>query len=27
LFIDGRYVMADKTDNYGVGRGGLRISF
>jgi hypothetical protein len=27
LFVDARYVIADKTDNYGVGRGGLRISF
>jgi hypothetical protein len=27
IFIDARYVFADKTDNYGVGRAGLRINF
>ncbi len=27
FFVDARYVFADKTDNYGVGRAGLRISF
>ena len=27
VFIDARYVIADKTDNYGVGRAGLRINF
>lgn len=27
LFVDGRYVMAEHTDNYGVARGGLRINF
>jgi hypothetical protein len=27
LFVDARYVVADKTDNYGVGRAGLRFSF
>jgi hypothetical protein len=27
IFIDARYVFADKTENYGVGRAGLRINF
>jgi hypothetical protein len=27
FFVDARYVFADKTDNYGVGRAGLRFSF
>ncbi len=27
IFVDARYVFADKTDNYGVGRAGLRFSF
>lgn len=27
LFADARYVFADKTDDYGVGRAGVRISF
>lgn len=27
FFIDARYVFADKTENYGVGRAGLRLSF
>jgi hypothetical protein len=27
FFVDARYVVADKTDNYGVGRAGLRLSF
>jgi hypothetical protein len=27
LFIDARFVFADKTENYGVGRAGLRINF
>jgi hypothetical protein len=27
IFTDARYVFADKTENYGVGRAGLRISF
>jgi len=27
FFVDARYVFADKTDNYGVGRAGLRLSF
>jgi hypothetical protein len=27
FFVDGRYVVADKTDNYGLGRAGLRFSF
>ena len=27
LFVDARYVLPDRTDNYGVGRGGVRISF
>ena len=27
LFVDARYVLADKTDNYGVGRAGFRFSF
>ena len=27
FFIDARYVFADRTDNYGVGRAGLRINF
>ena len=27
FFVDARYVVADKTDNYGVGRAGLRFSF
>jgi hypothetical protein len=27
IFIDARYVYADKTENYGVGRTGLRLSF
>ena len=27
IFVDARYVIADKTQNYGVGRAGLRISF
>src|ERR1700722_9727033 len=27
VFVDARYVIADKTDNYGVGRAGLRFSF
>jgi len=27
LFVDARYVIADKTENYGLGRVGLRLSF
>jgi hypothetical protein len=27
LFIDGRYVFAERTENYGLGRAGLRFSF
>ena len=27
LFVDGRYVITDRTENYGVGRVGLRVSF
>lgn len=27
FFVDARYVIADKTQNYGVGRAGLRLSF
>ena len=27
IFIDARYVVPDRTDNYGVGRAGLRINF
>ncbi len=27
LFVDARYVFADKTQNYGVGRAGFRFSF
>ncbi len=27
FFVDGRYIMADQTRNYGIGRAGLRISF
>jgi hypothetical protein len=27
LFLDARYVFADKTEDYGVGRAGLRFSF
>jgi hypothetical protein len=27
LFADGRYVIAERTQNYGMGRAGLRISF
>ena len=27
FFVDARYVIADKTDNYGVGRAGLRVVF
>jgi len=27
VFVDARYVMADKTENYGVARAGLRLSF
>jgi hypothetical protein len=27
FFIDARYVFADRTDDYGVGRAGLRLSF
>jgi hypothetical protein len=27
FFVDARYVFADKTENYGVGRAGLRFNF
>jgi len=27
MFVDARYILADKTRNYGVGRAGLRIVF
>jgi hypothetical protein len=27
FFVDARYVYADKTENYGVARGGMRLSF
>ena len=27
FFVDARYVFADRTENYGVGRAGLRLSF
>ena len=27
FFVDARYVFADRTDNYGVGRAGVRLSF
>jgi hypothetical protein len=27
FFVDARYVIADKTDNYGLGRAGLRLNF
>jgi hypothetical protein len=27
IFVDGRYVLAHKIDNYGLGRAGLRIAF
>jgi hypothetical protein len=27
FFVDARYVFADKTQNYGVGRAGLRVNF
>lgn len=27
FFVDGRYVFAQDTDNFGVGRAGLRLSF
>jgi hypothetical protein len=27
FFVDARYVVADKTENYGVGRAGLRVNF
>jgi len=27
IFLDGRYVLAHRTDNYGVGRAGVRFSF
>ena len=27
LFVDARYVLADQTENYGLGRAGLRFSF
>ena len=27
FFVDARYVFADRTQNYGVGRAGLRVSF
>lgn len=27
IFVDGRYVIADETDEYGLGRAGLRVGF
>lgn len=27
FFVDARYVLADKTDNFGLGRAGIRINF
>ena len=27
LFLDGRYIVADETDEYGLGRAGLRVGF
>jgi len=27
IFVDGRYVIANRTDNYGLARAGLRVTF